>query len=160
MRRPGKAHLNKEPGRGRRPLRIRIRFDRKFWRSRQFWTSWAGLSIAGAAAVLLLTGTGVFLYYWFSFERMMDMRLSGQIFGQAAEVLSAPAQIEVGEALGPQQLVAYLQRAGYTAQPQNFSPGWYEAAGSYVELHPSQGSYFEGTNALRVDFAGGKVAAI
>jgi len=29
-----------------------------------------------------------------------------------------------------------------------------------VEIHPSKTSYFEGTDALRVDFAGGKVAAI
>jgi penicillin-binding protein 1B len=161
MRRPGKSHPNikkKEAGKGR--VRVRIHFDRNFWRSRQFWTSWTGLTIAGTFAVVLLVGTGVFLHYWFSFERMMDMRLSGQVFGQAAEVLSAPGQIEVGQPLGPQQLVDYLQRAGYTEQADNFSPGWYQATGSFVEIHPSKSSYFEGANALRVDFAGGKVAAI
>jgi penicillin-binding protein 1B len=141
-------------------VRIRIRFDRNFWRKREFWTSWTGLAIAGTFTVVLLVGTGVFLHYWFSFERMMDMRLSGQVFGQAAEVLSAPAQIEVGQPLGPHRLVAYLERAGYTEQPDNYSPGWYQAADTFVELHPSNASYFEGTNALRVDFAGGKVAAI
>ena len=141
-------------------MRIHIRFDRKFWLNRKFWTSWPGLTIAGTVAVVFLVGTGIFLHYWFSFERMMDMRLSGQVFGQAAQVLSAPGQIEVGQPLTPVQLVAYLERAGYTGQADNFSPGWYQATTAYVEIHPSKTSYFEGTDALRVDFAGGKVAAI
>ena len=111
-------------------MRIRIHFDRNFWRKREFWTSWTGLAIAGTFAVILLVGTGVFLHYWFSFERMMDMRLSGQVFGQAAEVLSAPAQIEVGQPLGPHRLVAYLERAGYTEQPDDYSPGWYQESNS------------------------------
>jgi penicillin-binding protein 1B len=141
-------------------VRIHLRFDRNFWRSRQFWTSWTGLTIAGTFAVVFLVGTSIFLYYWFSFERMMDMRLSGQVFGQSAEVLSAPAQVEVGQPLVPQQLVAYLERAGYTQQPDNFSPGWFQISGSFVEIHPSKSSYFEGANALRVDFAGRKVGVI
>ena len=154
MRRAGKSHPNtkKETGRGR--VRIHIRFDRNFWRSRQFWTSWTGLTIAGTFAVVLLVGTGVFLHYWFSFERMMDMRLSGQVFGQSAEVLSAPAQIEVGQTLSPPQLVSYLDRAGYTEQADNFSPGWYQATGSFVEIHPSKSSYFEGANALHSGASG------
>jgi penicillin-binding protein 1B len=135
-------------------VRIRIRFDRDFWTSR------TGLIIAGAVAVVLLVGTGVFLHYWFSFENMMDARLSGHVFEQASELLSAPARIEVGQSLDQQQLVAYLQRAGYTDQADDFSPGWYQASGSYVEIYPSASSYFEGTNALRVDFAAGKIAAI
>ena len=155
MRRPGKSLPKKSSDQKRKGrLRLRIRFDRGFWFSR------VGLSIIGAVLVLFLAGAGVFLSYWFRFEHLMDLRLSGQIFGRAAEVLSAPGRIEVGQPLSEQQLVAYLQRAGYTEQPDDYSPGWYQASGTSVEIHPSKTSYFQGTNALRVDFAGGKIAAM
>ena len=135
-------------------MRIRIRFDRNFWTSR--W----GLAIAGAVLTVLLVSSGVFLVYWFRFQRMMDQRFNGSVFGHSSEVFSAPANIEVGQPFTPQQLVAYLQQAGYTDQPTGMSLGWYQDTGSYVEIHPSKNSYFDGTNALAVDFAGGKVAAI
>jgi penicillin-binding protein 1B len=135
-------------------MRIRIRFDRGFWTSR------AGLAIAGTVVAMVLVSTGVFLIYWFRFQRMMDQRFRGAIYGHSSELLSAPANIEVGQALTPDQLVAYLQRAGYTTESNDLLPGWYQATDSYVEIHPSKTSYFDGANALRVDFAGGKVAAI
>ncbi|HVB34080.1 MAG TPA: PBP1A family penicillin-binding protein [Patescibacteria group bacterium] len=135
-------------------MRIRIRFDRKFWTSR------AGLAIAGTLVAALLVSTGIFLIYWFRFERMLDQRFNRPVFGQSSELLSAPAKIEIGQVITPQQLVTYLQRAGYTDQPDAALPGWYQAAGSSVEIHPSKDSYFGATNDLRVDFAGGKVAAV
>jgi penicillin-binding protein 1B len=153
MRRSRKSHPNTKEGVKRR-MRIRIRFDRSFWTSR------VGLAIAGAVVASVLVSTGVFLVYWFRFQRMLDQRFNGSVFGQSSEVLSAPANIEVGQVLTPEQLVAYLQRAGYAAQANNALPGWYRAIGSSVEVHPSNDSYFAGTNALRVDFAAGKVAAI
>ncbi len=135
-------------------MRIRIRWNRDFWKSR------VGLSIAGAVLVVFLVGLGIFLHYWFTYEHMMDERLSGHVFNQASEVFSAPAKIEVGQSMSEPQLVAYLQRAGYTQQAADYSPGWYQVSGSSVEIHPLKDSYFEGTNALRVDFSGGTISAI
>ena len=153
MRRPRKSNPDRKEARGRR-TRIRIRFDRNFWTSR--W----GLAIAGAVLAAFLISTGVFLVYWFRFERMLDQRFNGPVFGHSSEVLSAPANLEVGQVFTPQQLTAYLQRVGYTDEPSDAVLGWYQAAGSTVEIHPSKYSYFESTNALRVNFAGGKVAAM
>ncbi len=135
-------------------MRIRIRFDRQFWTSR--W----GLAIAGTVLGMLLISTGVFLVYWFRFARILDQRFNGPLFEHASEVLSAPANVEVGQVFTPQQLGSYLQKAGYTDEANNISLGWYQANGASVEIHPSKSSYFDGANTLRVDFTGGKVAAI
>lgn len=152
MRRLQKPHLNKK-GKGARG-RMRIRFTRSFWTSR------AGLAIAGGVLVCLALASAAFLYYWISFSRMIANRLGGAVFGQTSQVLSAPAHIETGQVFTAEQLVAYLQRAGYVANPKDPAPGWYGASGSEVEVHPGKSSYFAGGNALRVEFAGGKVARI
>lgn len=136
-------------------MRIRIRFDRNFWTSR------TGLAIAGSVLALMLISTGVFLVYWFRFQRMMDQRFSGALYGHSSEVLSAPANLDVGQQMTPQQLVTYLQQAGYSSEPNSVAAlGWYQATGSYVEIHPSGSSYFDGKNALRVDFNHGQVTGI
>ncbi|HVB99926.1 MAG TPA: hypothetical protein VNJ12_11430, partial [Candidatus Dormibacteraeota bacterium] len=72
MRRPRKSNPDRKEARGRR-TRIRIRFDRNFWTSR--W----GLAIAGAVLAAFLISTGVFLVYWFRFERMLDQRFNGPV---------------------------------------------------------------------------------
>ncbi len=154
LRLPRLPRRNRKKNEGHRRVRIRLRFDRAFW------TSKLGLGILGAVAVAILVGGGIFLHYWFAFQRMMDERLSGHVFQQASELLSAPAKIEAGQPMDASRLVAYLERAGYTAQAEDYSPGWFQTSGSLVEIHPSKLSYFAGGNALRVDFAGGKIGAI
>ncbi len=53
---------------------MRIRLGKGFWTSR--W----GLAILGTALALLLTGIGVFTYYYVVYARMIDERLSGNVF--------------------------------------------------------------------------------
>jgi penicillin-binding protein 1B len=133
---------------------LRIRFTRGFWTSR------LGLGILAGALLIFLVGTGVFVHYWLRFSRLMDARLSGQIFSKASQVYSAPEVVAMGESLTPGELAGYLERAGYTTQEQPDALGWFQQSDSMVEVHPSEHSYFGGANALRVEFSGGKVAAI
>ncbi|HEV2388224.1 MAG TPA: PBP1A family penicillin-binding protein [Candidatus Acidoferrales bacterium] len=133
---------------------MRIRF------SRSFWTSRVGLTIAAAAMVCLAVAATAFLFTWITFSRMIASRLGGAVFSQTSQVLSAPGRIETGQAFTPQQLIGYLQRAGYVTNPSQAAIGWYQASASAVEIHPGSSSYFAGGNALRVEFAGGKVVKI
>ena len=128
--------------------------------SRGFWTSVWGLSLLGLVAALFLTGLGVFVYYWVHFGRMIDARLSGQVYQTSARIYAAPEPIAEGEKMSPAEMIARLERSGYTHLESEGVPGWYSIEGEDVEVHPLADSYFEGGNALLVKFADGKIAHI
>ncbi len=133
---------------------LRIRIGRGFWSSR------AGLIVLGSAGGVFLLFLGFFTYYYITFSRMIDRRLSGRAFQNTAQVYAAPARIYSGEAMSPGDLMAYLRRAGYTEAPVEGVPGHVKASGSVVEIRPSRESYFNGGNALRVEFGGREIKRI
>ena len=91
---------------------------------------------------------------------MIDARLSGEIFGNTSQVYSAPRRIYDGEAISKAEIVATLERAGYFDRQTDGARGLYTLAGNTLTVRPSPGSYFGGTNPLRIDFAGGKIDRI
>ncbi|MGD0840017.1 MAG: PBP1A family penicillin-binding protein [Candidatus Acidiferrales bacterium] len=125
-----------------------------------FWTSKRGLWLLGFVTLVLLSGLSVFTYYWVHFGHMIDARLSGQVYQPSARIYGAPEPIAVGEPISPAELVARLQRSSYTHLQTEGATGWYSVEPAFVEVHPSQDSYFEGRNALRVEFSGGKIKDI
>src|SRR5579883_801649 len=133
---------------------MRIRINRDFILSR------LGLTIIGGCLGLLLIAAGVFTYLWFSYSHMIDQRLTGRMFQTSARVYSAPDRVFDGEVLTPAQLVSQLQHDGYNETKIDGAPGWYSISGNVVEIHPLRDSYFEGKNALHVNFAGGGVSSI
>jgi penicillin-binding protein 1B len=127
-------------------LRVRL--------SRGFWSSRFGLGVLGAVLALFLAATGMFAYYYIQFGRMINERLTGQIYQNTSRVYSAPGRIYVGESIRANDLATYLLRAGYQENAIEGSPGQFHASGSTVEIQPSSESYFQGNNALRVTFSG------
>ena len=125
-----------------------------------FWTSRVGLAILGAALLGFLTATAVFAYYYIQFGKLIDQRLTGQVFQNTSRVFSAPGHIYVGETMRPGDLATYLLRAGYQEGDAEGAPGTFKVKGSTVEVRPSSASYFRGVNALKVDFSAGKISRI
>ncbi len=118
-----------------------------------FWTSRYGIALLGMALAVLLAGTSLFAYYYVQFGRLINERLTGQIFQNTSRVYAAPAVIYVGEALHPKDLASYLLRAGYQESQVEGTPGLYKLSGTTLEIRPSADSYFRKENALRVDFS-------
>src|SRR5260370_29084322 len=87
---------------------LRILINRSFLGSR------FGLVLLGIALLLLLTATGVATYYWISYGRMIDLRLSGHIQQTTARIYATPRRISTGQALTVADLADHLQRARYT----------------------------------------------
>ena len=133
---------------------MRIRIGRGFWVSR------FGLALLGTTIFLLLVATGVVTYYWVSFGRMIDLRLSGHIQQTTARIYAAPMRIFVGEKLGVAGLANHLQRAGYSELDVTGTPGRYVLHGNEIEIRPSIESYFGAKNRLIVDFSGDAVQKI
>ncbi len=128
--------------------------------SRGFWTSRAGLTLLCCGLLLLLGGASVFAYYYVLYSRMIDARLSGEVFGNTSQVYSCPRRIYEGEPIAQREIVATLDRAGYYDHRVEGARGEYSLSGSTLSIHPSASSFFGGTNALRVLFDGARIARI
>ncbi len=133
-------------------LRIRI--------AHGFWSSRVGLSILGTVFILFLTGVSVYGYYYIKFGRLINERLTGQVFQNTSRVFGAPEKIFTGETIRPSDVSSYLGRAGYLEKELPGDLGEFHVHGSSIEIQPSSLSYFAGGNALRVDFAGTKISRI
>jgi penicillin-binding protein 1B len=133
-------------------LRIRI--------GRGFWVSRFGLALLGTTVFLLLVATGVVTYYWVSFGRMIDLRLSGHIQQTTARIYAAPMRIFTGEKIGLAGLANHLQRAGYSELDVTGTPGRYVLHGNEIEIRPSIESYFGAKNRIAVDFNGDVIKKI
>jgi penicillin-binding protein 1B len=133
---------------------LRIRINQGFWSSR------FGLVLIVATLLLLVSITGVATYYWFSYGRMIDLRLSGHIQQTTARIYGAPMRISTGQRLTAGELSNHLQRAGYSELDVAGTPGRYILRGNDVEIRPSSESYFEGKNGLIVSLSGNEVRKI
>ena len=125
-----------------------------------FWTSRFGIAVLGSVLALLLAATGVFVHSYIEFGRMIDRRLTGQIYQDTSRVFSGPGHIFVGEKLRPNDLASYLLRAGYQRSATRGAPGEYRVSGSTIEIRPSPESYFRGNDGLRVYFSGWAISRI
>ena len=123
-------------------------------------TSRWGLATMGVLLLAIVAGIGVFTYYWIHFGHMIDARLAGRVDQTTARIYAAPERISVGESMTAGELASRLQRSGYLETEVEGAPGLYKIDDETVEIHPSQDSYFNGNNALRVDFDGPKIERI
>jgi penicillin-binding protein 1B len=126
-------------------LRIRI--------ARGFWTSRIGIAILCVFLAVFLAGAGVLTYYYVQFGKLIDQRLTGQIFENTSSVYTAAGHIYTGEAFKQADFTSYLLRAGYQESDIAGAPGYFQVSGSAIQVFPSPNSYFRGRNALRVDFS-------
>jgi penicillin-binding protein 1B len=121
-------------------------------------------ALLGLMLLSLLAGTGVFVYYYVRFSRLLDARLSGNIFNHASLVFAVPTPVYVGEAIAPEQVATRLRRALYARGEGGSRVGTYQTAGEELDIHPGPLSYFrsnvahEGAAALR--FRDGRISSI
>lgn len=133
---------------------MRIRIARGFWGSR------FGLILLGSFISLILVAAGVGTYFWISFGRMIDLRLSGHIEQTTAKIYAAPMKIYTGESISLEDMANHLQRAGYSELDVAGTPGRYIRHGKEMEIRPSSESYFGSKNRLVIDFSGDAIQKI
>src|SRR3989475_9238521 len=95
----------------------------------------------GASAILL--------FFYNHYSRIIDRRLSGEIFKNTAKIYAAPYRVYPGQRLVLDDVVLRLQRAGFERADKTGSDddGGYEVKGNRVTIRPKIG------DALRLDFA-------
>jgi penicillin-binding protein 1B len=125
-----------------------------------FWTSTLGLSLLGVVALFFLVAAGAFTFFYVKYGRMIDARLSGHVLQNSTQIFSAPEHISDGQAWGADDLVMYLQRVGYRPEADDNALGEYTLNANTLDVRPSKLSYFNGGNALSVQFNGKVIRSI
>ena len=115
-------------------------------------------------AAFLITGIvllAVFAFFYVKYEGIVDRRMSGQIFNNAAKIYARPEPIEVGQKTSEQEIIAYLRRAGYSEESEeNDTPlGHFRLTGSSLEVMPGEES-FHAQETATIRFDAGKISSI
>jgi len=109
-------------------------------------------------AVFLFVFIGVsatFLYFYEQFSRVIDRKLSGEIFKNTAKIYATPYHIYTGQKLTPDAVASRLQRAGFEILGNGTTEeGVYEEGRDRIVIRPTVG------DALRLDFHEGVLARI
>ena len=119
---------------------------------------------AGRRPVGVPGGVGHLIYFYVRFSRVIDARLSGDVFNNASLVFSAPTPVFVGEAITPDEVAARLRKGLYAEYEGGSKVGTYRLVGNRLEIRPGPASFFqsddfkEGPAAL--DFAKGHITSI
>ncbi|MFQ5695200.1 MAG: transglycosylase domain-containing protein, partial [Terriglobia bacterium] len=129
--------------------------------ARSFWTRPLGRALLLTfLIVVVLSGAG-FAYAWHHFSQVIDARLSGEIFEKASHVYAAPEVLSVGDERTRAELAAQLRRFGYSGPDEEPSVyGRFRLVSNGIEILPGPASQVGAKQAVRVEFAEGRVARI
>ena len=120
--------------------------------------------VAAACILVILGLIGSFVYYYIRFSRLIDARLSGDVFNNASLVFAAPTPVFVGQAITPEEVSTRLRRAFYAESGGTSSVGTYMLARDKVEITPGALSFFHGDvvreGAAILTFRDGHIASI
>ena len=117
------------------------------------------VKLALAIVVLMgCTAIGVFTYYDIKYERMVERRMRGPIFANAAKIYALPKVVHTGDKLTAHTIAAQLRRAGYT-EGSDSPLGTFRLIKSGIEISPGPASYHSQEAAL-VRISDGRVEKI
>ena len=92
----------------------------------------------------------VFAFYWVRYEKIIDRRMSGQLFTPSAKIYARPHLVWTGESIEPSEIASELRRAGYSEAgngPQS-TMGAYRLLKSGIEIRPGADSYHNQDGAI------------
>src|SRR5262249_8615508 len=96
--------------------------------------------------LLLIATSGLLLYYYNHYSKVIDRRLSGEIFKRTAQIYAAPFRVYPGQRLTPEEVVFRLQRAGFEAPEKHSDDGSYQVSSAKITITPKEG------DAMRLEF--------
>jgi len=114
-----------------------------------------GFTVAGIVFMAM------FVYYYAKYERIVDRRMAGPIFSNAAKIYARPRRVTVGEQMDAAQIAAQLHRAGYTQEgKESDSPiGHFRVSSHSIQITPGPDS-FHGSGSAVITFEDGRVSTI
>jgi len=130
-------------------LTIKLKFPRFTGLRKRLKNPYVRIFVA-SCLVVLTVGFGVFAFYYIKYQKIVDQRMSGQIFANTAKIFAQPRNVRVGQKADQREIGNYLRHAGYTeAGEQGESKfGTYRMVPSGIEIKPGQLSYYNSEGAL------------
>jgi penicillin-binding protein 1B len=112
-------------------------------------------------AVLAVANIGVFTFYYYKYEGIVDARLKQPLFAETAKIYAAPRELRPGQKLGIQLIERELREGGYTTDgAAQASPlGTYTENGDSITVRPGPQSYHSEDSAT-IRLSGGQVQSI
>ena len=104
---------------------------------------------------------GVFAFFYVRYSRIVDQRMSGPLFSNAAKIYARPKTVSIGENIDAQEIAANLRRAGYTQEDSKdeSQQGHFRFVSGGIEVLPGPQSVTPDKAAM-IRFEGGKVSGI
>ncbi len=104
-----------------------------------------------AAFLIVCLGLfGVFSYYYVKYQKIVDRRMSGQIFANTAKIYAQSRNLRVGQKGDPHEIANYLRHAGYTEEGEQGKSkfGTYRLISSGILIKPGPDSYYNSDGAF------------
>jgi penicillin-binding protein 1B len=104
-----------------------------------------------AAVLIICLGLfGVFSYYYYKYQKIVERRMSGQIFANTAKIYAQPRSLRVGQKADPREIGNYLRHAGYTEEGEQGKSkfGTYKLQSAAIQIKPGEESYYNSEGAL------------
>src|SRR5579864_6651736 len=100
-------------------------------------------ALIAAFFIVCLALFGVFSYYYVKYQKIVDRRMSGQIFANTAKIYAQPRNLRVGQKGDPREIANYLRHAGYTEEGEQGKSkfGVYRLVSSGIQIKPGDESY-------------------
>ncbi len=86
-----------------------------------------------AFLVVAVVFMSVFAYFYFKYEGVVDRRMAGGVFSNAAKIYARPRMISVGDKVDAAEIAADLRRAGYSEVDRSGAPVAHEEDASNPE---------------------------
>lgn len=118
-------------------------------------------AVAAGTIIILIVLFGVFAYYYVKYQKIVDAKMRGQIFNNAAKIYASPYVVKDDTPLSISSVVSRLRKAGYSETEERFvsKTGTYHATDSSIEVKPGPESYHTPEGAL-IHVKAGKVDRI
>jgi penicillin-binding protein 1B len=126
---------------------------------------WRHPAVKISAAAALLTAVvcvAVFAHFYIKYEKIVDRKLRGQLFSNAARIYARPKTVWLGESIGTEDVAAQLRAAGYSDANHRSSEsplGTYRVLPNGIEIQPGPSSYHNQDGAV-IRIAGGQIENI
>jgi penicillin-binding protein 1B len=104
--------------------------------------------------LFFIGASAVVTYYYHYYSKIIDRRLSGEIFKNTAQIYAAPFRIYEGQRLTPDDVLLRLQRAGFEARKVNSDEDSFQVDGNKINIKPKVG------DAMRLEFTKASLARI
>jgi len=106
--------------------------------------AWRKKALLATGVLIFLLGIGIFVYYYVRFARLIDARLSGDVFANASLVFAAPTEVRVGQPGSAAEFASRLRKALYAEGKSGSEVGTYRLVGNRLEIYPGPLSFFQG----------------